>query len=168
MGNGNCAFLSSQFGVPVIWLEEVWSDYLARQRPVQFRDNQAAWLESPQYAALWRNFMSVALLHDVPVWTLAPAALRADLYGRLDSFGVDRSRFSGYWQLDPGWRTHRVLVSLYTREDGRRLAVIVNRSQEPRAVIAGDLVPFLGSDPRAFGPALGKVIPAQDFLLAPL
>ena len=161
-------FVSGQFGVPVIWLEELWSDYLARQRPVQFRDNQAAWLESPQYEALWRNFMSVALLHDVPVWSLAPAALRAGLYARLDSFGVDRSRFSGYWQLDPGWRTRRVLVSIYTRENGRRLAVIVNRGQVPRALIAEDLEPFLGIDPGATGPALGNVVPAQDFLLVPL
>ena len=161
-------FVSGQFGVPVIWLEEAWSDVLAGQRPARYREDQAAWLQSPQFEAAWRNFMAVALLHDVPVWTLAPAPLRYALYGALDRFGVDRSRFTGYWRLDPGWRTRSILVSVYTRDNGKRLAVIVNRSQAAREVSADDLAPFLGSDPKAARRALGRRIPPNDFALIAL
>ena len=81
-------YVSGQFGVPIIWLEEVWSDRLAAQRPPRYRQDHPAWLKSPEYTAAWRNFMAVALLHDIPVWTLAPVPLRAGLYGELDRFGV--------------------------------------------------------------------------------
>ena len=161
-------YVSGQFGVPVIWLEETWSDELAGQRPAQYRDDQPAWLKSPQYAAAWRNFMAVALLHDVPVWSVAPVPLRYALYGELDRFGIDRSRFTGYWRLDPGWRTRTILVSLYTRNDGRRLAVIVNRSQAARELNVTDLEPFLGSDPKAARRALARRIPPNDFVLIAL
>ncbi len=161
-------YVSGQFGVPVIWLEEVWSDYLADQRPARYRKDQAAWLESPEHEAAWRNFMAVALLHDVPVWSVAPVRLRYALYGQLDQFGVDRSRFTGYWRLDPGWRTRSILISLYTRDDGRRLAVIVNRSQAARELRVEDLAPFLGGDPQVGRRALSRRIPPNDFLLVPL
>lgn len=162
-------YVPSPFGIPVVWLEEVWSDYLAKQRPVRYRDDSAGWLQSREYLALWRNFVSVALLHDTVLWTVAPASARAALYQPLDDFGVRLSTFRGYWQLDPGWRTRPVLVSLWERADGRRLAVIVNRGPVARELTAADLEPFLGA-PLGKGPVklLGQRVPSRDFLLAPL
>lgn len=160
-------YLSAPFGIPVIWLEEVWSDYLAKERPVRYRKDSAGWLRSREYETLWRNFVSVALLHDVPMWTVAPQSMRAPLYRRLDKFGVSGSRFHGYWQLDTDWRTRAILISVYERADGRRLAVIVNRSQFPRELTAADLEPFLGGAVETDRPALiGLKVPSQDFLLA--
>ncbi len=156
-----------QYGIPIIWLEEVWSDYLASQRPAAYRENSAAWLQSRQYEALWRNFMSVALLHDAPVWTLAPQTSRARLYKQLDDFGVVRSRFRGYWQLDDAWNTRSILVSVYERADGRRLAVIVNRGQGGRKLTADDLAPFLGASGQG-SKLIGKRVPPGDFVLAVL
>ena len=161
-------YVSDQFGVPIIWLEEVWSDRLAAQRPPRFRQDHPAWLKSPEYTAAWRNFMAVALLHDIPVWTLAPVPLRAGLYGELDRFGITRSRFSGYWRLDPGWRSRSILVSIYTRDDGRRLAVIVNRGKAMHEINANDLAPFLGGDQEISRRSLGRRIPPNDFALVPL
>jgi hypothetical protein len=162
-------YAPAPFGIPVVWLEEVWSDYLAKQRPVRYRADSAGWLQSREYLALWRNFVSVALLHDTVLWTVAPASARAALYQQLDDFGVSRSTFRGYWQLDAGWRTRPVLVSLWERVDGRRLALIVNRGQTVRELTAADLEPFLGA-PLGKGAAKlsGQRVPPQDFLLAVL
>lgn len=157
-------------GIPVVWLEEVWSDYLAKQRPVRYREDSAGWLQSREYEALWRNFMSVALLHDALAWTLAPQAPRTALYKQLDDFGVARSSFRGYWRLDPDWRTRPVLVSLYERVDGKRLAVVVNRGQTAREITSADLEPFLGASlaKSSTNKVVGQRVPPQDFVLAVL
>ncbi|MCL4720955.1 MAG: hypothetical protein KJ041_03180 [Gammaproteobacteria bacterium] len=162
-------YLTAPTGIPVIWLEEVWSDYLARQRPARYRTDSAGWLKSAEYAALWRNFVSVALLHDAPLWTVAPQSLRRPLFWQLDDFGVARSTFRGYWQLDPGWRIRPILVSLWERADGKQLAVIVNRGQAARVFTAADLEPFLGAPlGRRAAKLLGQRVPPQDFVLAVL
>lgn len=161
-------YVSGQYGVPIVWLEEVWSEHLAKDRPPQYQKDTAAWLKSPEHEKAWRNFMAVALLHDIPVWSMALTDLRAGLYAKLDHFGLDRSRFSGYWQLDVDWRTRSVLVSLYTRDDGQKLAVVVNRGRSPVRLGAGDLTPFLGSDEHAMRRALGRTISPEDFALLPL
>jgi hypothetical protein len=160
-------YVSRQFGIPIIWLEEVWSDYLAQQRPVRYRGDTSGWLRSQEYESLWRNFASVALLHDALMWTVAPQSIRAPLYRQMDDFGVAKSTFYGYWQLDPGWRSRPVLVSLYERKDGRRLAVIVNRSQMVRVIAVSDLKPFLGTlTGEGSSKLLGRKVAPQDFVLA--
>lgn len=161
-------YTSAHSGIPVIWLEELWSSYHASQRPARYRNDTAGWLQSREYRTLWRNFMSVALLHDAPVWTNAPQSERLRLYRQLDDFGVARSVFRGYWQLDPGWRTRAILVSLYERDDGRRLAVIVNRGQMVRELDAADLEPFLGTTGKFLSKLVGTRLPPQDFVLAAL
>jgi len=138
-------YTSGASGIPVIWLEEVWSDSLARQRPLRYLSDSAGWLRSPEYDAGWRNFMSLALLHDVPVWTLAPASTRQKLFYQLDRFGIGQSVFTGYWKLDPEWRSRTILVSLYTRDDGRVMAVIVNRGDASRVLTTDDLAPYVSS-----------------------
>jgi hypothetical protein len=169
-------YTSRASGIPVIWLEEVWSDYLARQRPLRYLSDSAGWLRSPEYDVGWRNFMSLALLHDVPVWTLAPAPTRQQLFDQLDRFGIGQSIFTGYWKLDPAWRSRTILVSLYTREDGRVMAVIVNRGDVSRVLTTADLAPYVSSPAAPAGPrhhavqlgAVGQTVKAGDFLLAVL
>ncbi len=167
-------YTSGAFGIPVIWLEEVWSDYLARQRPPRYQSDSAGWVRSPEYDVLWRNFMSLALLHDVPVWTHAPAPTRQKLFYQLDRFGIGQSVFTGYWKLDSAWRSRTILASLYTRGDGRVMAVIVNRGDVSRVLTTDDLAPFVSSpaapagrrlDAAKFG-AVGQTVKAGDFLLS--
>ncbi|MBW7881849.1 MAG: hypothetical protein H3C34_04290 [Caldilineaceae bacterium] len=158
-------YVSGQYGVPIIWLSEAWSEHLAGRRPVQYRQDTAAWLQSPEFERAWRNFMAVALLHDVPVWSMAYTKLRAGLYAQLDRFGIDRSSFTGYWQLASDWRARTTLASLYTREDGRKLAVIVNRSHSPVRLTVDDLAPFLGADQSAWRRVVNRTVQPQDFML---
>jgi hypothetical protein len=139
-------YTSSAFGVPVVWLEEVWSDYLAGQRPAQYRTDSSGWVKSPEYRQLWRRFMALALLHDIPVWTLAPAIEREKIYTQLDRFQVSESRFVGYWKLDQNWRQRDFLTSLYIHKDGRVLALVVNRAESPRVPDIAAMMPFLNSE----------------------
>jgi len=161
-------FVARQYGIPIIWLEEVWSDYLANQRPPAYRKDSAAWLRSAEYEALWRNFMAVALLHDVQVWTLAPPELRRPLYRQLDDFGLQQAEFTGYWELDGEWREREVLISMYNSARGKQLAVVVNRTNAGRNVTEADLKPYLATGPAGLRRALGVRIPAQGFTLVSL
>jgi hypothetical protein len=158
-------YVSRQYGIPVIWLEEVWSDYLAKDRPAQFRGDTVSWLRSREYRNLWRNYVAVALLHDTQMWTLAPQQIRQSLYQDLDAFGLERSTFAGYWELDPEWRRRSVLVSMYTRSDGRKLAVVVNRTPVAQVLSAANVPPLGAVEGTSDGAWVGKRVPPHDFVL---
>ena len=102
-------------GVPTVWLDELWSDVLAGQRPEAYRTDVRAWLDSAEFNSAWRNFMALALLHDIPVCTAAPVARREALYGQMDRFGVTESAFMGYWEPGPAWADQPILISAYLR-----------------------------------------------------
>ena len=157
-------YLSAPAGVPTFWLEELWSEVLAYQRPVAYRSNPGAWLASPEYFQRWRNFMALALLHDLPVWTVAPAAYRQALYGQLDSFGVAASAFAGYWNLMPAWRSSPILVSRYRHPQGRALAVVANISGSSRSVTENQIRSWAGIGASATQSA-SIAVGAHDFVL---
>jgi hypothetical protein len=165
------------FGVPTIWLEELWSESLVAQRPLRYRwADPRTWLASDEYRQGWRNFMALALLHDIPVWTHAPVEYRRQLFRQLDDFGVDRGRFVGYWELTRVWRDSPILVSAYVHEqDGRTLLIVANRDVVPRQIEPGQLDALLNpaalraaalTPPRTLGWAGGnRTVPARDFVL---
>ncbi|MEO8443727.1 MAG: hypothetical protein ABI567_01845 [Gammaproteobacteria bacterium] len=104
-------------GVPTVWLEELWSEVFAARRPAPYGNDTRGWLESGAFSLAWRNFMAMALLHDIPVWTLAPVAQREALYAQMDRFGVSASDFHGYWEFGTGWPGQPVLLSAYVRPE---------------------------------------------------
>jgi hypothetical protein len=118
----------AQYGVPAYWLPE----------PFTMNQNDPAWPGSPAQYRAFRNQMTLALLHDVPVW---PAGFPADgwreLVGALDEFAVERSEFVGYWAAAPGARTAAkdAAVSYYRRSDpASALLVVANLSGEARDI----------------------------------
>jgi len=159
-------YTSSHAGVATIWLEEIWSEVLADQRPAPYRESTQAWLASPEFDRLWRNFMALALLHDVPVWTNAPAERRRSLYGRLDSFGIASSTFTGYWNLMPAWRGSPMLVSRYVNAQGRTLAVVANMTGQSRSVTPAEIRRWAGMGTSAATQyASAILVGAHDFVL---
>jgi hypothetical protein len=162
-------YTAAHAGVPTIWLEEIWSQVLADQRPASYQANEVAWLQSAEYARRWRNFMAMALLHDLPVWSFSPAAQRRDLYGRLDQFGIARSTFIGYWKLMPAWRNSPILVSRYVNPQGRALAVVANMTDQDRRVTSDEMRRLAGmAAPLATKDANAVVVGAHDFILQAL
>jgi hypothetical protein len=165
------------FGVPTIWLEELWSEALVDQRPFRYRfANSVTWLASDEYYRKWRNFMALALLHDIPVWTVAPIGYRRQVYRQLDQFGVTDSRFVGYWDVMRWWRESSILVSAYAHKgDGRTLLIVANRDVVAHVVDASGLDTLLnwtalssgaGSQPRSLNwSGTTWTVPARDFML---
>jgi hypothetical protein len=158
-------YTSAHAGVPTIWLEELWSEALAGQRPAAYRTSVDAWLQSPDYARRWRNFMTMALLHDVPVWSFSPSAYRRDVYAQLDRFGIARSVFAGYWTLMPAWRSSPILVSRYLNSQGRALAVVANRTSTARRVSADQIRGWAGMEVSPTSQSASIVVGAHDFVL---
>jgi hypothetical protein len=165
------------FGVPTVWLEELWSGELVSQRPLAYRlADTTTWMASREYRARWRNFAALALLHDIPMWTVAPLAYRDELHRRLQGFGTTGSTFLGYWAVSPAWREGPLVASAYVNDRTNRLLLVVaNRSTAPVPVDAGRVAALLDETavPAAARPALGRLewrgvpreIPANDFVL---
>jgi hypothetical protein len=119
--------------------------------------------------------MALALLHDIPVWTLAPLEYRRELYRRVDRFGVAESRFVGYWDLTRSWRTSPILISAYVHEkDDRSLLVVANRDVVEHVVTNAHIETLVnstklgpgGSHPMIPGGGdASRTVPARDFLL---
>jgi hypothetical protein len=163
-------------GVPTVWLEELWSEVLAGQRPEPYRTDTRSWLESPAFNRAWRNFMSMALLHDIPVWTSAPVARREALYGQMDRFGIAASTFTGYWEVQPGWADQPVLTSVYVRTDVPAMLVIAANVTDGEQALSssaiGNSLAAAGLPPalrdlasRYAGTGAQTAIPGRDFAL---
>ena len=165
------------FGVPTIWLEELWSDRLVNQRPLRYRfADSGKWLSSDEYHKGWRDFMALALLHDIPVWTMAPVEYRMRLYRQLDQFGVTDSRFIGYWDAMRSWQQSPILVSAYAHQgDGRTLLVVANRDLVEHSIDASQLENLVNwraitsgpiSQPKSFDwKGAARSVPSHDFML---
>jgi hypothetical protein len=170
-------YAPSGFGIPTIWLEELWSESLVNQRPLRYRfADSVTWLASDEYYRKWRNFMALALLHDIPVWTVAPIEYRRQVYRQLDQFGVADSRFMGYWDVMRSWRESPILVSAYAHKgDGRTLLIVANRDVVAHVIDASRLDALLnwtaltssaGSQPRSLDwSGTTRTVPARDFML---
>jgi hypothetical protein len=170
-------YAPAAFGIPTIWLEELWSESLVKQRPLRYLSTDtAAWLSSNEYYIKWRNFMALALLHDIPVWTHAPVEHRRLIDRQLDKFDVADSRFIGYWDLMSSWRHSSILVSAYRHKlDGRTLLIVANRDDSARSIDAAQLRALVNwnalttgeaSRPRNFDwGGLSRTLAAHDFLI---
>jgi hypothetical protein len=140
----------AQYGMLALWLPQSFT--------IHAKD--AAWEGSPGQRRAFRNFMTLALLHDIPV---SPTGFPLDdwkaLLEELDEFGVEKARFVGYWAPAPAVRTATpdAFVSYYER-DGDLLLVVGNLALEPREISLAALHPGGGV------PATARVA-GRDFAL---
>jgi len=103
IASSSLAFIRSvyspdQYGIPTVWLSELWvkpSRLLLSNHSSYSTQNK--WLNSPEYKKAYRNFMAVALLHDLKVLSFAPFVEKEAIYNIMDNFGVNNSEFIGYW-----------------------------------------------------------------------
>jgi hypothetical protein len=118
----------AQYGVPAVWLPEPWT----------LNADDADWEGSDDQRRAFRNQMTLALLHDVPVWPVGfPLEGWRRLVGALDAFGVERADFVGYWSPGSALRTtaSEAAVSYYRRTDPPGLlAVVGNLSPREREI----------------------------------
>ncbi|MEO7386717.1 MAG: hypothetical protein ABIX37_07275 [Gammaproteobacteria bacterium] len=127
-------------GVPTVWLEELWSEVFAANRPAPYVSDTGGWLQSGPFGLAWRNFMAMALLNDIPVWTLAPVAQREALYAQMDRFGVNVSDFHGYWEFGTSWPGQPVLVSAYVRPEGPAILLVAANATTDEQTLSASTV----------------------------
>jgi Glycoside hydrolase 123, N-terminal domain len=131
-------YRGTQFGIVSTWLPEL----LPRHR------HEPGWNKSGAQYRAYRNLMTLALLHDIPI--LPVGVSRSDyqsLTQDLDDFGVAHSDFVGYWREDAGAQstTTDAPISFYRFHNGTKaLLVVANLSSMQKAI---DLV----VDPIALG-----------------
>ena len=117
---------SSAFGVPTIWLSELW---VANKRLEKSKRKvsltQKEWLNTEAYRIAFEGLMAIALLHDIPVQSYAPLELRSSLFSALDWVNPDNAEFVGYWSTDQK-ANNDVLWSLYRNDQEGRIAVIIS------------------------------------------
>jgi hypothetical protein len=167
----------NQNGVVTVWLDEAWSPKVAGDREGRYRD-QNHWMESKEYVRAWRKLMTLALLHDVPVWSFVPMEEKRKLCRAFAPYKTSNTRFTGYWtrtQAEPCGRECK--VSLYVNSvEKRTMAIIGNLSAQPvsanladmRGLPNGDVVArILGADGDSrWAAAPSHVsVPPKDFIL---
>ena len=174
------SFAGGQYGLVTTWLSELFSPRVRGGRPRAMAKKQ--WFSSPRYLSAYRNFMALALLHDVPTFSFAPLPERASIYTVLDRFETERATFSGYWNRRLTLDRADAAVSYYLHDNGRRaLLVVANLSDTTGGAInVRGIREVLGVDSDAelryraarrlrFSPMSGDTvsatIPAKDFEL---
>lgn len=115
------SYSPDQYGVGNIWLSELWAPEIKDANM-----SNEAWIKSPEYEKAFRNFLSLALLHDIPVWDFAPLKMRRAIYAPIDDFGAANAEFVGYWQRAVVVKaTEHAEVSFYRRNDNNSALMIV-------------------------------------------
>lgn len=123
-------FVADQYGILTYWLAQAWSSHI----------DDASWNASEAQRRAYRNMMTLALLHDLPVWPVgAHREERSKLVTDLDEFGIARSQFEGYWVSDNGVSANRkdIKVSVYRHHEAARALLVVGNlsSREQDATV---------------------------------
>ena len=150
-------FAPAQYGVPAVWLPEPWT----------LHAEDADWEGSDPQRRAFRNQMTLALLHDVPVWPVGfPLADWRRLVEELDAFGVERAEFVGYWSPSAAVRTpaRDAAVSYYRRAEPPGLLVVVANLAPGEREIALEFDRQALALPAGAGPASVRVA-GKDFAL---
>ena len=116
-------FAPDQYGIGVTWLSELWSARVSGGRARG--QSKAEWFASQRYQLAFRNFMTLALLHNTNPMSLAPIEMRASIFERLDEFGTVNSRFVGYWANDIGVSDPGAVKVSYYQKPGRTHALLI-------------------------------------------
>lgn len=89
----------SAIGVPTLWLEVLFAQsnrLKLSNRPLGMEDKKT-WHNSVHYKNAYLNFMTLALLHDMPTWSYAPVLLRNKIMKKIDWVEPETADFFGYW-----------------------------------------------------------------------
>ena len=96
------------------------------------------WEGSPEQFRAYRNFLTLALLHDIPIHPAGVAKRDyASLVRNLDEFSIADSDFVGYWRDEPAAQSSQsdAPISFYRRHDRTRaLLVLANLLPRERAI----------------------------------
>jgi hypothetical protein len=119
-------FAGGQYGIPTILLPQSW----------MLHAGDPHWEGSAAQRRAFRNFMTLALLHDTLV---LPAGFPLEdwraLVGQLDDFAIERAAFVGYWSPEAAVRAAApdAALSYYRRgAPPRLLLVVANLAPERR------------------------------------
>lgn len=122
---------SAAFGVPTLWLEMIFStdDRLDQSRRPFFM-SQDKWAASSYYKDAYENFMTLALLHDMPTWSTVELKARNKIMRAVDWVTPETARFVGYWNYPPSLFENNVFYSHYQSKDGKRNLVVLSNLSE--------------------------------------
>ncbi len=115
------------FGVPTIWMEVIYSEdnRLKRSsRPKKMKKKE--WHASKEYENAYQNFMTLALLHDMPTWAFARLESRTAILKSVDWINPETADFVGYWTYPKNIFINNVFHSHYLSKDKKRILVILS------------------------------------------
>lgn len=127
-------------GIPSIWLEMIFSsnnrlDHSKRSKSY----SQSEWQKSDEYFQAYKKFMALALLHDIPTWSVIDINKRNRVLGELKEIEVDDYKFVGYWSYYESEADRDMLASYYIKDD-HIVFVVSNLSEHDREIYAHDLL----------------------------
>jgi hypothetical protein len=162
-----------QYGIVTTWLPQFFA----------WHPRDPGWNGRPAGRRAFRNFATLALLHDIPTWPAGVESEHRRLLESLDAFGIERAEFTGYWAPDAGARagTDDAAVSYYRRaNDSAVLLVVANLAKSERTLSVGVDLDRLGLSPDATwkidgrpaeklaGGAIAVPVPGRDHALVEL
>lgn len=117
---------SSAMGVPSLWLEVIFAENSRLNRSKRpYPMSKAAWHASPYYEDAYLNFMTLALLHDIPTWAYSELKTRNKIMQTVDWVNPESAQFVGYWNYPPSLFENKVFHSHYRSKDGKKILVVI-------------------------------------------
>ena len=121
-------FANKQYGIFNVW----------QHVEINFHRDDPKWHGSEQQRRSFRNFMTLALAHDVPDWPQgAHKTEQRKLLEFLDQFGVDSADFVGYWDRNNAvhHNNNKLYVSYYQHSQNKSiLLVVANLAEQQQKV----------------------------------
>ena len=139
---------SAAFGVPTLWLELLWAKdkrLTKSNRPTQMSKEE--WINSDTYSSAYKNFMAIALLHDMPTLSFAPIKIRNEIFRQIDWVEPETAKFFGYWTLNRARFKDGLYHSYYVSEDKKRLMLIFSNLGDQKVNIEiNEIAQYLKGD----------------------
>ena len=118
---------SSAFGVATMWMEVLYAkEHRLDLSKRPYKMNKAEWLSSDYYITAYKNFMALALLHDMPTVAFAPVVLKNEIFDIFDWVNPESSKFVGYWNFPKNKFKDNVFYSYYASLNKEKLLLVVS------------------------------------------
>lgn len=136
----------SAYGVPGVWLEVIFAvNKRLKKSNRPYNMSKSEWHKSVYYENAYKNFMALALLHDIPVWSYADLDLRVKTLKQLDWIEPETARFTGYWNYSPELFENQLYFSYYQGKDkGKYLIILSNLAGQDRVISYSKLLQTTG------------------------
>jgi len=124
---------SAAFGLATMWQEVLFAkEHRLDQSKRPFKMSKKEWLSSNYYQVAYNNFMTLALLHDMPVWGFAPIEHKNNIFDVLDWVEPETSKFVGYWEFDKNRFDNSIVFSYYiSRDRSKAVVILANLRSKP-------------------------------------